>query len=192
MAVSYPQTSHASIPLRTATPPQQQQRQALRQLGVRTKDSATIDSHPQRETVREEIDAVMSLMQEGTAAADRGEWTQALDKYTQIIEKYSDLALAERARISRALLMYQVGQVEDALLQLEDEEVALRGAAEVHAALAAILYTERPAQVGRAEEQWAIATGFDRRYADEDWVRTQRRWPPRMMTALQKFLNLSP
>lgn len=40
----------------------------------------------------------------------------------------------------------------DALLTLEDEEAVLRGAAQVHAALAGILYVERPRLVIRAEE----------------------------------------
>ncbi len=56
---------------------------------------------------------------------------QALQKYTIIARDYSDLALAERARIKRALMLYETGQVDQALLELEDEEVALRGNAEV-------------------------------------------------------------
>ena len=56
---------------------------------------------------------------------------QALQKYTTIVKEYSDLALAERARIKRALMLYETGAVEQALLELEDEEVALRGNAEV-------------------------------------------------------------
>lgn len=56
---------------------------------------------------------------------------QALQKYTIIARDYSDLALAERARVKRALMLYETGQVDQALLELEDEEVALRGNAEV-------------------------------------------------------------
>ncbi len=47
------------------------------------------------------------------------------------MKEHSDLALAERARIKRALMLYETGAVEQALLELEDEEVALRGNAEV-------------------------------------------------------------
>ena len=85
----------------------------------------------------------------------------------------------------------QVGRVEEALLQLEDEEVSLRGSAEVHAALAAVLHVERPTQVGRAEQQWAIATGFDKRFADAEWVQRERHWPPRLVEALRRFLTLT-
>ena len=60
---------------------------------------------------------------------------QALQKYTTIVKEYSDLALAERARIKRALMLYETGAVEQALLELEDEEIALRGNAEVHLSL---------------------------------------------------------
>ena len=52
---------------------------------------------------------------------------QALQRYTTITREYSDLALAERARVKRALMLYETGSVGQALLELEDEEVALRG-----------------------------------------------------------------
>ncbi len=62
---------------------------------------------------------------------NNGRLLQALQKYTTIVKEHSDLALAERARIKRALMLYETGAVEQALLELEDEEVALRGNAEV-------------------------------------------------------------
>ena len=52
---------------------------------------------------------------------------QALQRYTTITREHSDLALAERARVKRALMLYETGSVGQALLELEDEEVALRG-----------------------------------------------------------------
>jgi hypothetical protein len=36
---------------------------------------------------------------------------QALAHFTTITADYADLALADRARVSRALLLYQTGQV---------------------------------------------------------------------------------
>lgn len=56
------------------------------------------------------------------------------------MRRFPDFALAEYARVSRALLLYELGRTSDALLQLEDEEIILRGRPEVHAALAAMLY----------------------------------------------------
>ena len=85
----------------------------------------------------------------------------------------------------------QVGRAEESLLQLEDEEVSLRGNAEVHAALAVVLHAERPAQVGRYEQQWAISSGFDSRFSDPDWVQRERHWPPRLVGALRRFLTLT-
>ncbi len=84
----------------------------------------------------------------------------------------------------------QVGQPSQALLELEDEEVSMKGQAEVHAALAAVLYAERPAQRLRAEQQWDAAQAFDTRYSDTDWVRQAKHWPPRMVQALDSFLKL--
>jgi hypothetical protein len=115
---------------------------------------------------------------------------QALQHYTEITTRFPSLAITERARIKRALLRYEAGQVQQAIAELEDEEVALRGYAEVHAALAAILYTDRPEQRQRAEDQWELANEFDHRYGDLQWVRTEKSWGPRLLGALQHFLAL--
>lgn len=61
----------------------------------------------------------------------------------------------------------------------------------MHAALAALLYAERPGQRLRAEQQFEVATEFDGRYADAEWVKAHKHWPPRMLSALQAFLALS-
>ena len=156
---------------------------------------------------------------------------QALQNYTMIARDYSDLALAERARIKRALMLYETGQVDQALLELEDEEVALRGNAEVpphnqdvplvvlsktnirrndsaetycsdllrthalapvqvHAAMAAVLYAEKPLERQRAEVQWEIGTEFDSRYNNIEWVAKSKVWGPRLLQALERFLTL--
>ncbi len=69
----------------------------------------------------------------------QGRYQEALSKYEQVIRDYGDFALAERSRVSRAILEYQLGRVDAAILHLKDEEVALRGDAEVHCALAVVL-----------------------------------------------------
>lgn len=74
---------------------------------------------------------------------------------------------------------------------LDELEVTDRGAPEVHAALAAVLWKERPRQRLRAEQQFEIATEFDPRYSDPDFVRQQKLWPPRLVAALRQFLELS-
>lgn len=65
-----------------------------------------------------------------------------------------------------------------------------RGYSEVHAALAAVLYTERPALLDQAETQWEIAMEFNPKFSDPSWVAANKHWPPRLMTALDRFLNL--
>lgn len=87
-------------------------------------------------------------------------------------------------------MQYQTGHTSDAILELDDEEVSLRGNPEVHSALAAILYAERPRQRDRSEEQWDLAMSFDKRFADPEWVEKERGWPPKMVAALNKFLAL--
>lgn len=84
----------------------------------------------------------------------------------------------------------QEGSTSQALTALNELELELRGNPETHAALAAVLYAERPAQRWRAEQQWDIAVEFDARYADVAYVQEIKRWPPKLVGALQQFLAL--
>ena len=54
-----------------------------------------------------------------------------MDCYTTVDRKYGDLALANYARIGRALLLYQKGQKLNGILELEGLASSLRGYAEV-------------------------------------------------------------
>ncbi|GIL65688.1 hypothetical protein Vafri_19239 [Volvox africanus] len=144
-----------------------------------------------RSTASEAAEA-LQLLTSAREAVDCGQHDLALELYGRLVSEHPDLALAEYGRIGRAMMLYQVGRTSDSILALEDEEVSMRGAAEVHAALAALLYTERPNLALRAEEEWNLAGLFDRRYSDTEWVRVNKHWPPRMIAALQKFLSLSP
>ena len=92
--------------------------------------------------------------------------------------------------MNRSFMLYQTGQQSQAIRELEDEEVALRGRAEVHAALAVMLYKSRPDQRQRAEEQWELASEFDKRFADVAWVAKEKSWPPALLGALDEFLHL--
>ena len=88
------------------------------------------------------------------------------------------------------MLLYQAGNTSEAILELEDLESSLRGFAEVHAALASIIYAERPSEILYAEEQFDLASEFDSRYSDVNWVEKEKHWPPAMLQALGKFANL--
>lgn len=186
--VGTPNAALGSIPL-SAPPAQEQQRRALTQLGVSVRRPQRNIDTEEEEPVRKKVERVTALMAEAAQAAEDGDWPAALNCNSEIIARYPDLALAERARIARALLLYQVDRPQDALLQLEDEEVALRGSAEVHAALAVVFYgLGKPVQ---AEQQWAVASEFDKRYSDVAWVAAEKHWPPKLLQALEKFLTLS-
>ncbi len=117
-------------------------------------------------------------------------YLQALQTYSYITHTYPDLAIVQYARIKHALLLYQAGKTTDAVLEMEGEEEELRGNAEVHAALAAMLYSETPKQINRAETQWEIAREFDQRFSNLEWVKQEKHWPPAMQTALGNFLTL--
>ena len=113
---------------------------------------------------------------------------QALADYTQIVDTYPDLAITEYARVDRALLLYQTGHQLEAILELEGQESSMRGYAEVHAALAAMLYNAN--KYTRAETQWDLANEFDKRYTDVAYITQTKHWPPAMVAALQRFLDL--
>lgn len=132
----------------------------------------------------------LKRLQLAREASDAGQYQQALDQYNGLVHSYPDLALTEYARLGRALMLYQVGRVDEAVVELESEAVSLTGYAEVHAALAALLYAERPQQGLRAEQEWDVATAFDSHYSNTAWVVQQKHWPPRLVDALDRFLQL--
>jgi predicted negative regulator of RcsB-dependent stress response len=133
--------------------------------------------------------ATLAAAREAEDAADYG---RALQLYTQVCDKHRDLALVHRARLARALLLFQLDQREEAVLELDDEVVDVGfGNADVRAALAVALHATRPAQLGRAEAEWETATRFAPKFADEQWVRDTKRWPPKLMTCLHQWLRLA-
>lgn len=62
-----------------------------------------------------------------------------------------------------------------AILELEDLEFSFKGSAELSAAVAAALYSERPQLLSRAENEWRIVEAFDKRYYDLEYVRPATR-----------------
>ncbi|XP_020705031.1 uncharacterized protein LOC110115954 isoform X1 [Dendrobium catenatum] len=120
----------------------------------------------------------------------KGEFSRALDYFTQIINDYKDLAFTEYARVGRALLLYEIGDREQAITEMEDVSISLKGYPEIHAALAAALYTDKHAPL-LAENQFTIATILDPCYADLSYVREKKHWPPSLVSSLQNFITLS-
>lgn len=132
----------------------------------------------------------LDCLRQARTAVDQMQYDVAMERYTYMVQEFPDLALSAYARVGRAMLLYQIGRTSDAILALEAEASALVGSAEIHAALAALLYSERPNLVFRAEQEWEIACSFDRRYSDLAFVRDNKHWPERMITALSRFLTM--
>eukprot|EP01023_Acetabularia_acetabulum_P069288 TRINITY_DN99_c7_g1_i2.p3 TRINITY_DN99_c7_g1~~TRINITY_DN99_c7_g1_i2.p3 ORF type:complete len:208 (-),score=28.32 TRINITY_DN99_c7_g1_i2:435-1058(-) len=136
------------------------------------------------------VQRILELSKEARSAADSEDFQKALEIYTSITKEYPDLALTQYSKINQGLMLYELGKVKDALRVLESTEREMTGYPEVHAALAVILYNDVPDQVEKAEQQWEIANEFDKRYGDVSWVGKNKHWPPKMLTALNKFLQL--
>lgn len=47
--------------------------------------------------------------------------------FFQVIESYKDLAFSEYARVGRALALYEVGDREEAIAEMEDVSISLKG-----------------------------------------------------------------
>uniref|UniRef100_A0A0D9XXL0 MalT-like TPR region domain-containing protein n=1 Tax=Leersia perrieri TaxID=77586 RepID=A0A0D9XXL0_9ORYZ len=136
------------------------------------------------------VGEAIRLLDLGRTLQARGDYAAALAPYTAVAREYGDLALAEYARVGRALALYEVGDRDDAIAEMEDVSVALRGYPEIHAALAAALYADKHAPL-LAENQFAIATLLDPHYTDLAYVRDTKHWPPSLVDSLQHFITLS-
>jgi len=133
----------------------------------------------------------LARLRAAEAAVDAGDYAAAERHYRAVVREHGDLALSEYARFGAALLAYERGDATSAIAGLQDSCQALRGRAEAHAALAAVLYAERPAQLSRAELEFEVASEFDSRFGDAAWVARERHWPPKAVGALRRFLSLA-
>ncbi|XP_065021119.1 uncharacterized protein LOC135646008 [Musa acuminata AAA Group] len=120
----------------------------------------------------------------------KGDYSQALDYFTLVIRDYKDFAFADYARVGRALVLYEIGDRDEAIAEMEDVSISLKGYPEIHAALAAALYVDKHAAL-LAENQFAIATLLDPHYTDLSYVRETKHWPPSLVSSLRHFITLS-
>ena len=127
-----------------------------------------------------------------------GDWAAARASFAEAAGFFRDsgVASAELARVPAALALAELGKPEEALLELEDAfaegSPALRGRAELHAALAALRYSLK--RKG-AEAELSAATLWEPRWAEESWVKekasAERGWPPAMVQRLLRLLQLN-
>jgi tetratricopeptide (TPR) repeat protein len=121
----------------------------------------------------------------GNAEAGLGEWETAIVDFKKAADLAPDYAFA---RANYALALYQTGQSDDAVRNMYHLVRKYPKFADMRAALTAALWVE--GKQGEAESQWVSAVGLDARYKDLDWVKNVRRWPPKMVAAMEKFLTL--
>jgi tetratricopeptide (TPR) repeat protein len=121
----------------------------------------------------------------GNAEAGMGRWEEAIADYKQAADMAPEYAFA---RANYALALYQVGQTDEALRVMRNLVRKYPKFADMRAALTAALW--ETGQRGEAESNWVAVIGLDSRYRKLDWVAHTRRWPPKMVDAMEKFLKL--
>ncbi|KAF8726363.1 hypothetical protein HU200_019825 [Digitaria exilis] len=140
--------------------------------------------------VSRRVGEAVGLLELGRELQARGEFPEALASFTRVVREYADLALSEYARVGRALVLYEIGDRDESITEMEDVSIALKGYPEIHAALAAALYADKHAAL-LAENQFAIATLLDPHYTDLAYVRDTKHWPPSLVGSLHDFITLS-
>lgn len=121
----------------------------------------------------------------GNAKGGQGDWQEAIADYTRASELNSNFVLPQ---VNRALALYQSGETDRSIQTLKGLARKYPRFADARAALTAALWDQ--GQQGEAESNWVGANGLDRRYRDVEWVAQVRRWPPKLVDALERFLNL--
>jgi hypothetical protein len=90
--------------------------------------------------------------------------------------------------VNYALALYQVGEEKEATRLLKNMVRKYAQFADPRAALSAVLWDQ--GFQGEAESNWYPVMGLDPRYKDLDWLRSIRRWPPKAVAAIDRFLKL--
>ncbi|XP_043720376.1 uncharacterized protein LOC122667947 [Telopea speciosissima] len=142
------------------------------------------------DALSERVSNAIELLEKGKELQAQGDFNHALEYFSQVVKEYKDFAFSDYARVGRALALYEVGDREEAIAEMEDVSISLKGYPEVHAALAAALYVDKHAPL-LAENQFAIATLLDPHYTDLSYVRETKHWPPSLVSSLQLFITLS-
>ncbi len=131
-------------------------------------------------------DDAMAYNNRGNAQGGLGKWKLALADYQKAIELEPNFALA---RANDSLALYQLGRTEEALKTMRNLVRKYPMFPDARAALTAVLWEE--GLQGEAESNWVAAVEMDARYQDLNWVNHVRRWPPEMVSALDRFINLN-
>jgi tetratricopeptide (TPR) repeat protein len=122
----------------------------------------------------------------GNAKAGQQKWQEALEDYEKAVAIAPNFSLA---RANAALVTYQLGNNTEATRQLRNLVRKYPMFPDVRAAITAVLWVQ--GKQGEAESNWVATVGLDNRYQNLEWVANARRWPPKMVEALQQFLTLN-
>lgn len=121
----------------------------------------------------------------GNAEAGLGEWELAIADYQAAITLQPRFSLAYG---NYALALYEIGDSQKSLQIMKSLVRKYPSFVDMRAALTAALW--EAGQRGEAESNWVAVVGLDSRYKDLSWVKNVRRWPPKMVMALDHFLTL--
>ncbi|MCS6959701.1 MAG: tetratricopeptide repeat protein [Pseudanabaenaceae cyanobacterium SKYGB_i_bin29] len=121
----------------------------------------------------------------GNAYGGKGEWERSLAYYERAAQLDPKLSISQ---VNAALVLYQVGREVEAAKRIRNLVRRYPYWAEVRAAWTVMLWQQ--GRHGEAESNWVAVLGLDKRYTDLEWVREVRRWPPRLVEELEKFLQL--
>ncbi|NEP60437.1 MAG: tetratricopeptide repeat protein [Symploca sp. SIO2G7] len=121
----------------------------------------------------------------GNAKGGQGDWEAALKDYEKAIRIQPSFSLGYA---NYGIALFEVGERTKSLQILKSLARKYPNYADVRAALTAALW--ETGNRGEAESQWVAARGLDRRYADLEWVKHVRRWPPSLVVGLEHFLKL--
>ncbi|WP_044291766.1 tetratricopeptide repeat protein [Rivularia sp. PCC 7116] len=130
-------------------------------------------------------DDAMAYNNRGNAEAGLKKWQEAIADYRKSAEIAPNFAFA---RANYVLALYEIGEEDKAIREMKNIIRKYPQFPDVRASLTAALWAK--GEKGEAESNWVAAYGLDRRYKDIDWVKNVRRWPDRMVAALDKFLKL--
>ena len=92
------------------------------------------------------------------------------------------------ARSSVALVDYELGNFVESEEELRKLIRRYPTFADARAALTALQWSK--GKYGEAESNWIAALELDPRYSDRDWLLEVRRWPPKPVGDLMKFISL--
>eukprot|EP00245_Coleochaete_scutata_P005725 TRINITY_DN19516_c0_g1_i1.p1 TRINITY_DN19516_c0_g1~~TRINITY_DN19516_c0_g1_i1.p1 ORF type:complete len:387 (-),score=41.75 TRINITY_DN19516_c0_g1_i1:131-1264(-) len=121
----------------------------------------------------------------GNVRGAQGRWEEALENYGRAMKIAPTFSFAAA---NYGLALYQLGRDNEALKQFRTLLRKYPEFPDIRAALAVSLY--RIGLTGEAESNWDRLE--DLRYRDRKWVKETRKWPPRLVSDLEAFLDLRP